>query len=45
MDEIRAVPPEKPFPTCGCGAGVCTVEAEDGHSYFVCPIEKVSILI
>lgn len=45
-DEIRKSQPEFNFPTCGCGAGVCTVRVEEsgpnaGRKYFACPIKKV----
>ncbi|KAH9618794.1 hypothetical protein KSS87_018755 [Heliosperma pusillum] len=35
---VRVVRP-KPYPVCGCGAGVCTLVNAD-PSYFVCPIKK-----
>ena len=44
--EIRRSQPEFNFPTCLCGAGVCTVRVEEsgpnaGRRYFACPIRKV----
>ncbi|XP_021736133.1 uncharacterized protein LOC110702684 [Chenopodium quinoa] len=38
-EEILEVQP-KPYPTCGCGAGVCAVLKENGQTYFICPIKK-----
>ncbi|XP_074309213.1 uncharacterized protein LOC141643801 isoform X2 [Silene latifolia] len=41
---VRVIQP-KPYPVCGCGAGVCTLLVEQngvnaGRSYFVCRVEK-----